>query len=553
MSLLEEPAISESKTAKKRPQFPETPQAPVKKAPGILHILGSTDHKVLGILYLVLALFMGIVGGAFAGAIRAQLTRAGLEVITPQFYNSMITMHASVMIFMVIIPALAGFGNYLVPLMIGARDMAFPRLNAFSFWILFPAAGLMFASFAVEGGSAAAGWTNYPPLSLSEYSGGPGVDMWILAVHLAGLSSITGAINFIVTIMNMRAPGMTLMKMPLFVWTWLVNAWLILIGTPVLSGAVTMVLLDRGFGTNFFKPGMGGDPVLYQHLFWFYSHPAVYIMVLPGFGIISHVLAAFSHKQIFGYTGMVWAVGAIGVLGFMVWGHHMFTSGMSSELRLWFSFMTMVIAVPTGIKIFSWIATVWGGTVEFTVAMKFALAFVSLFVIGGIGGVYLANVPFDLQAHDSYFVVGHFHFVLVGGSVMSLFAGTYFYFPKMSGRFLSEKLGNIVFWLFYAGIMITFLPMHLLGIQGMARRIHTYREEFSNVNTLVSVGYLFMAAAGALFIYSVIKAMMQPRTATEDPWNINDVQDGLIWKVSSPPPAYNFDQIPVIKPSSSSH
>jgi cytochrome c oxidase subunit 1 len=549
MSLLQEPEKKEVVVVPNKPLFPEEPQRPVTKAPGILHLLGSTDHKVLGMMYLVLALFMGIVGGAFAGAIRAQLTRSGLNVITPEFYNSMITMHASVMIFMVIIPALAGFGNYLVPIMIGARDMAFPRMNAFSFWILFPAAALMFGSFAVEGGTAQNGWTNYPPLALSEYSAGPGVDMWILAVHLAGLSSITGAINFIVTIMNMRAPGMTLMRMPLFVWTWLINAWLILVGTPVLSGAVTMVLLDRGFGTSFFKPGMGGDPVLYQHLFWFYSHPAVYIMILPGFGIVSHVLAAFSHKKIFGYTGMVWAVGAIGLLGFMVWGHHMFTSGISAELRLWFSFMTMVIAVPTGIKIFSWIATIWGGTIEFTAAMKFALGFVSLFVIGGIGGVYLANVPFDYQAHDTYFVVGHFHFVLVGGSVMTLFAGTYFYFPKMTGRFLSERIGDIVFWLFYVGTMVTFLPMHLLGLQGMARRIYSYREEFSDVNTVVSIGYLFMAAAGALFILDVIISLRKPRTAAADAWNINDVQQNLVWSIPSPPPAYNFDKIPVIKHS----
>jgi cytochrome c oxidase subunit 1 len=542
--LLDKP--KEPEGGKPLPRFPEHPIKPYRRPNPIYNVLGSTDHKVLGILYLALALFMGVVGGALAGGIRAQLASHNLEVLSPELYNQFLTMHGSIMIFFVIIPALAGFGNYLVPLMIGARDMAFPRMNAFSFWILIPSAVLMFASFGVQGGAASAGWTAYPPLSLKEFSGGPGVDMWILGVHLAGVSSITGAINFIVTIMNMRAPGMNLMKMPLFCWTWLVNAWLILIGTPVLAGAVTMVLLDRGFGTNFFKPAMGGDPVLYQHLFWFYSHPAVYIMVLPGFGMISHVLAAFAHKRIFGYTGMVWAVGAIGVLGFIVWGHHMFTAGISPELRLYFSFATMVIAVPTGVKIWSWLATIWGGTLEFTTPMKFALGFISLFVIGGISGVYLANVPFDMQVHDSYFVVAHFHYVLVGGSIMSIFAGTYFWFPKMTGRKLDERMGNAVFWLFLIGMNATFLPMHLVGLQGMARRIWQYRPEYAAVNSFISLGYLLMVAAGALFIYSVIAALRRPRDCDEDPWKINDVQKSLVWTTPSPPPAYNFARIPTI-------
>jgi cytochrome c oxidase subunit 1 len=554
MSLLLDPQ-SQGKGGSVRtlPKFPETPQRPVTQPPGFLAVLASTDHKVLGILYLAFALFMGVVGGAFAGFIRAQLSGPNLTLITPEFYNMSITMHGSIMIFFVIIPALAGFGNYLVPIMIGARDMAFPRMNAFSFWILIPSALLMFASFGVQGGAAQGGWTMYPPLSLREYAGGPGTDMWVLGVHLAGLSSITGAINFIVTIMNMRAPGMSLMRMPLFVWTWLVNAWMILIGTPVLSGAVTMLLTDRAFGTNFFKPAGGGDPVLYQHLFWFYSHPAVYIMVLPGFGIISHVLAAFSFKKIFGYTGMVWAIASIGVLGFMVWGHHMFTSGIPPWMRLYFSFVTMVIAVPTGVKIWSWLATIWGGTIRFTTPMMFALGFISMFVFGGVSGVYLANVPFDIQVHDSYFVVAHFHYVLVGGTMLTLFAGSYFYFPKISGRFLDEKIGHVVFWLFIIGLNVTFLPMHLIGLQGMARRIWQYREEFAMINAIQSFGYLFMATAGALFIYSIISALMKPRTASADAWGINHIQNSLVWSIPSPPPAYNFDRIPVLKADSHSH
>lgn len=546
MSIMLDPQQEPKVEVKPRPRFPEEPTLPSKTPKGIWNVLGSTDHKVIGMMYFVFAVFMAVIGGGLAGVIRAQLTAANLEVISPNFYNQVITMHGSIMIFFVIIPALAAFGNYLVPIMIGARDMAFPRMNAFSFWILIPAALLASASFLVEGGASGAGWTAYPPLSLKEYSGGPGVDMWVLAVHLAGLSSITGGINFIVTIMNMRAPGMTLMKMPLFAWTWLVNAWLILLGTPVLSGVVTMVLFDRAFGTNFFKPAMGGDPVLYQHLFWFYSHPAVYIMVLPAFGLVSHTLAAFSHKQIFGYNGMVWAVASIGFLGFLVWGHHMFTAGISPELRLYFSFMTMVIAVPTGVKIFSWLATIWGGTIEFTTAMKFALGFVSLFVIGGISGVYLANVPFDIQVHDSYFVVAHFHYVLVGGALMGLFAGTYFYFPKATGRKLNEKMGSAVFWLFFIGMNVTFLPMHLVGLQGMARRIWTYRPEFELINLIASIGYLGMAASGALFIYSMIEAVRRPRHCGKDPWKINDVQKALIWDIESPPPAYNFAKTPKI-------
>lgn len=513
---------------------------------GILRWLTTVDHKLIGVMYCWFALFSAVVGGAFAGAIRGQLSMpAGSELINPDLYNQMVGMHATVMLFFVLIPAFSGFGNYLVPIMIGARDMAFPKMNAFAFWILIPAAILMFASFAF--GSNPAGWTAYPPLSSIAYSPKAGVDMWIFGVHLAGISSITGAINFITTIANMRAPGMKWFKMPMFCWAWLVNSWLILLGTPVLAGAVTMLLTDRLLGTAFFDAAKGGDPLLYQHLFWFYSHPAVYIMILPGFGAISHVLAAMSGKKLFGYHGMVYAVAMIGVLGFLVWGHHMFSVGMAPWLRRYFGFMTMLIAVPTGIKVFSWLATIWAGSIRFNTAMKFALGFIATFTCGGITGLYLSNIPYDVQVHDTYFVVGHFHYVMVGGSIMTIFAMTYYWFPKMSGRFLSEKLGSWVFWLFFIGLNWTFFPMHKIGIEGMARRIHHYRPEFTLENQFISIGYMWMVAAGALFLWDIFYTLAKkPRTAPADPWGVNDVQQTLEWETTSPPAPHNFDRVPKI-------
>lgn len=513
--------------------------------------LFTGDHKKIGIMYLLFAAFMGIFGGTFAGIIRTQLWSPSMGIVEQQFFNSMTTMHATLMIFFVVIPAFSGFGNYFVPLLIGARDMAFPRLNAFAFWLAVPAAGLMFASFFVQGGANASGWTAYPPLSNSQFASGPGVDMWIMGLHTIGLSSILGAVNFIVTVMNMRCKGMTLMKMPLFAWTWFITASMILIATPVLSGALTMLLTDRIFGTGFLIPEKGGDPLLYQHLFWFYSHPAVYIMVLPGFGIASHVLAAFSKKQVFGKEGMVYAIAGIGIIGYVVWAHHMFTSGMPAWLQVTFSYLSMLIAIPTGVKIFSWIATIWGGTIRFTTAMKMALGFVGMFVIGGFGGVVLANVPIDIQLHDSYFVVGHFHMVLSSASLLMILAGCYYWFPKMFGKHLSESLGNVVFWFFFLGANMTFVTQHVLGLLGMPRRIANYalRPEFTEMNQIATIGYFLMAVAALIFLFDMVRTILAKRTEelSDDPWDVNDIQDTLEWKISSPPPEYNFEIEPEVK------
>ena len=509
--------------------------------------LASTDHKDIGIMYLWYVVLMVIVAGLFAGLLRLQLSSANAKFLHPEMYNQIMSMHGTLMIFFVMIPAMTGFGNYFVPLLIGARDMAFPRVNAFSFWLLIPSAFLAFAAFFVQGGAMAAGWTGYQPLASSQFSGTPGVDMWILAIQLGSLASILGSINFIVTIHNMRAPGMTMMHMPLFVWTWEVNAAMILIASPVLAGVLLMSLLDRHFGTGFFQPAMGGDPLLYQHLFWFYSHPAVYIMILPGFGIISQVVAAFSGKKLFGYKGMVYATVGIGGIGFLVWGHHMFATGMAAGLRMFFAFMSMLIAVPTGIKVFSWLATMWGGKIRFTTAMLFAMGFVSLFVMGGISGIFLANVSVDVQMEDTYFVVGHLHYVLFGGSLMALIAGTFFWFPKMTGKMMSEKLGKWTFWLTYIGMNTTFLPMHWLGIMGMPRRVYTYRPEFEPLNRLESYGYLLILTGGILFVINLIRSLRKGERAGNDPWGVEAVQKTFEWRTSSPPPQENFAELPMVE------
>lgn len=553
MSVIDKPGTGHAA----EPIYVPTERAPHKTTEhkGILRWLTTVDHKLIGVMYLWFALFAAVGGGAMAGLIRAQLAFPmfpdgtggfnGTKLMTPEFYNQMIGMHATFMIFFAIIPAFAGFGNYMVPILIGARDMAFPKMNGFAFWILIPAMILMLASFFF--GSTGAGWTGYPPLSTKTYSPQLGVDMWIFGLHLAGISSILGAINFIVTMANMRAPGMKWFKMPMFCWATLITSWMQLLGTPVLAGVVTMLLTDRLLGTGFFNPGQGGDPLTYQHLFWFYSHPAVYIMVLPGFGMISHVLASFSGKPIFGYKSLVYATAFIAVIGFMVWGHHMFSAGMEPWLRAYFSFMTMLIAVPTGIKIFSWLATIWGGSIRFTTSMMFALGFLGLFTIGGISGVFLANVPFDIQVHDTYFVVAHLHYVLFGGAIMTILAGLYYWFPKMSGRFLSERIGKAVFWLIFLGMNTTFMPQHWLGIAGMARRIYTYRPEFHTLNVIVSSGYLLMLAGGLLLISNIFYTLIaKKRNLGEDPWEVNDIQHTFEWYTTSPPVPHNFDKVPKV-------
>ncbi|MCC6546072.1 cytochrome c oxidase subunit I [Candidatus Sumerlaeota bacterium] len=529
----------------------EEPRTKTTQHKGILRWLTTVDHKMIGVMYLWFAGFSVIFGGALAGLIRTQLAFpngiGGKPLMTPEYFNQFIGMHATFMMFGFVIPAFAGFGNYVIPIMIGARDMAFPKMNAFAFWILVPSGLLMASSFFF--GSIPGGWTSYAPLSTKTYAPNLGVDMWIFAIHLAGVSSILGAINFIVTMSNMRAPGMKWFRMPLFCWATLVTSWLQLIGTPVLAGVVTMLLTDRILDTGFFNPAKGGDPLLYQHLFWFYSHPAVYIMMIPGFGMVSQVIQTFSGRPTFGYKGMVYATAFIGVVGFLVWGHHMFSAGMEPWLRAYFGFMTMLVGVPTGVKIFSWLATLWGGSIRFTTSMMFALGFLGLFTIGGISGVFLANVPFDVQVHDTYFVVAHIHYVMFGGAVMTIFAALYYWFPKMSGRYLSERLGKVIFWLIFTGMNVTFLPMHWLGIAGMARRIYTYRPEFHSLNMIVSSGYLLMLTGGLLLVGNVFYTLLaKRRTAPNDAWGGNEVQNTLEWMTTSPPPAHNFDRVPKIVP-----
>ncbi|HLJ63716.1 MAG TPA: cytochrome c oxidase subunit I [Stellaceae bacterium] len=511
--------------------------------------LCSTNHKDIGTLYLIFAMTTGLIGGAISVLMRIELMTPGDHLLhgNHQLYNVMTTAHGLIMIFFVVMPGLiGGFGNWMVPIMIGAPDMAFPRLNNISFWLLVPAFSLLFGSIFI-GEGAGTGWTLYPPLSTSAYHPGPSVDMVIFALHLAGASSILGAINFITTIFNMRAPGMTLHKMPLFVWSILVTAFLLILALPVLAGAITMLLTDRNFGTTFFDPAGGGDPLLFVNLFWFFGHPEVYIMILPAFGIVSQVVSTFARKPIFGYLGMVYALQAIGFIGFVVWAHHMFTTGLSAESRLYFSAASMVIAVPTGVKIFSWLATLWGGSIEFKTPLLWALGFIVLFTIGGVTGVVLANTPIDTEVHNTYYVVAHFHYVLSLGAVFAIFAAFYYWIGKMTGRQYNEVLGQIHFWATFVGVNLTFFPMHFLGVAGMPRRIADYPEAFAPWNLVASIGAYISFAATLFFFFIVFHTVRFGGRIGANPWGVGATT--LEWSISSPPPFHSYEEIPIIEAS----
>jgi cytochrome c oxidase subunit 1 len=523
--------------------IPRHGASPTYRTRGALYEwITTTDHKKIGILYLINSFVFFIVGGVLALGVRVELAAPGIQFLNEDLYNQAFTMHASLMLFLFVIPILAGFGNYAVPLMIGAPDMAFPRINALSFWML-PLAGLLIAAgFFVEGGAAQAGWTSYPPLASAAFTG-TGTDLWLMGVTLIGTSSILGGINFLVTIFKMRAPGMTLFRMPIMAWTILVTSVLVVMATPVLTSALIMLFIDRNYGGSFFDPAAGGNAVLWQNVFWFYSHPAVYIMILPAMGIVSEVLPVFSRKPLFGYKAFVFATAGIGALGFSVWAHHMFTTG--AVFLPFFSLMTFLIAVPTGVKMFNWIATLYRGQLSFDTPLLYALGFLSMFLIGGINGAFHAAVPVDFALHDTYYVVAHIHYVLFGGSVFAVFAGVYYWFPKMTGRRLNETLGKVQFALLFIGFNLTFFPMHQLGLAGMPRRIADYSASagWNDLNLVATVGGFVIAAAMLPFLFNVFISLRNGEPAGDDPWEGNTLE----WATTSPPPPYNFDHLPQIR------
>jgi cytochrome c oxidase subunit I len=508
-------------------------------AKGLMRWVLTTNHKDIGALYLWLAFIMFFTGGLMALLIRAELFSPGRQLLEPQFFNQLITMHGLIMVFGAVMPAFVGLANWLIPVMVGAPDMALPRMNNWSFWILPMAFGILASTLFMEGGAPNFGWTFYAPLSTTY--GPKSTDFFILAVHLMGISSIMGAINVIATILNLRAPGMTLMKMPIFCWTWLITAFLLIAVMPVLAGVVTMMLTDRHFGTSFFNAAGGGDPVLFQHVFWFFGHPEVYIMILPAFGVVSQIVPTFSRKELFGYASMVYATSSIALLSFLVWGHHMFTVGMPVAAELLIMYITMLIAVPTGVKVFNWVATMYQGSLSFEPPMLFSLAFIFQFTLGGFSGLMLSISPVDFQYHDTYFVVGHFHYVLVPGAVFSIIAAVYYWLPKWCGKMYSHPMAKVHFWLSFVGVNLTFFPMHFVGLAGMPRRIPDYALQFADFNRISSVGGFLFGFSQLLFLYIVIHTIRHGKPATAQVW---EHAHGLEWTLPSPAPYHTFTTPP---------
>jgi len=513
------------------------------KPTGIGRWLFSTNHKDIGTMYLWFSFIMLFIGGGMAMIIRAELYQPGMQLVDPDFFNQMTTLHGLIMVFGVIMPAFVGFANWLVPMMIGAPDMALPRMNNMSFWILPFAFGTLISTLFMEGSAPNFGWTFYAPLSTTY--GPPSTDYFIFGVHLMGISSIMGSINVIVTILNMRAPGMTLMKMPIFVWTWLITAFLLIAVMPVLAGVVTMMLTDRNFGTSFFEAAGGGDPVMFQHVFWFFGHPEVYIMILPSFGIISQIVPTFARKKLFGYSSMVYATASIAILSFIVWAHHMYTVGMPLAGELFFMLATMLIAVPTGVKVFNWTATMWKGSLTFETPMLFSVAFIILFTIGGFSGLMMSITPVDFQYHDTYFIVAHFHYVLVTGALFAIFAGAYYWLPKWTGNMYDETLGKVHFWISLVSVNVLFFPMHFLGLAGMPRRIPDYALQFTDFNQMASIGAFVFGGIQLLFLYIVIKCIKGGEKASDQVW---EGAEGLEFEqLASPAPFHSFDTPPQVK------